>query len=260
MKKIISVLILFILIFSLSSCSLYGERENVIVGDIIYLHVKTESQEYYSVVGLSEEGKEKREILIPGEVNGLEVRSIGFLRGNTPVGSITSDNLETIYLEKYMEFCFSYFFIDCPKLKKIICLEFRDLSEDELYYSGNISPSIKNNKGEEKEERRRLPIYIFPSQDYVEYNYMAKYNYANVVYYLDENTVYYIDYYDGGKITYFPAEPIMYGYKFMGWYKEPECINKWECDKDILPEIFEEGIGRSFKVTRLYAKWGEEYV
>jgi hypothetical protein len=86
------------------------------------------------------------------------------------------------------------------------------------------------------------------------------YNYANVVYYLDENTVYYIDYYDEGKITYFPEEPIKYGYKFMGWYKEPECINKWDYENDILPEIFEEGIGRSFKVTRLYAKWVEEYV
>ena len=59
MKRIISLLILFILIFSLSSCSLYGERETVAIGDLLYLHVKLESDEYYSVVGLSEEGKER---------------------------------------------------------------------------------------------------------------------------------------------------------------------------------------------------------
>lgn len=260
MKRIISLLILFILIFSLSSCSLFGERENVTVGDIIYLHVKTQSQEYYSVVGLSEEGKEKREIVIPGEVNGLEVRTIGFLRGLKCIGSITSDNLETIYLEKYMDFCFSYFFIDCPKLKKIICLEFKDLSDDELYYAGNIGPAIINNKGKENEEIRGLPIYIFPSKDYVECFYLSIYNYANVVYYLDENTVYYIDYYDEGKITYFPEEPIKYGYKFVGWYKEPECINKWDYENDLLPEILKEDDVLTFKVTRLYAKWVEEYV
>ena len=259
MKRIISLLILFILIFSLSSCSLYGERENVTVGDIIYLHVKTQSQEYYSVVGLSEEGKEKREIVIPGEVNGLEVRTIGFLRGLKRVGSITSDNLETIYLEKYMDFCFSYFFIDCPKLKKIICLEFKDISRDEFYSASDEEPVIINNKGKENEEVKSISIYIFPSQDYLEFGERL-YSYANVVYYLDKNTVYYIDFYDQGKITYFPEEPIKYGYKFVGWYKESECINKWDYESDLLPEILKEDDVLTFKVTRLYAKWVEEYV
>ena len=160
-----------------------------------------------------------------------------------------------------MEFCFNIFFIDCPKLKKIICLEFRDLSREEFYSSSNNRQIIINNKDKENEESRFLPVYIFPSQDYLEFGERL-YSYANVVYYFDKNTVYYIDYYDEGKITYFPTEPIKYGYKFMGWYKEPECINKWDYENDILPEILEEDYDYilRFKVTRLYAKWGEEYV
>lgn len=35
---------------------------------------------------------------------------IGFLRSNTCVGSITSDTLEIIYLEKYLEFLHNEFF------------------------------------------------------------------------------------------------------------------------------------------------------
>ena len=39
-----------------------------------------------------------------------------------------------------------------------------------------------------------------------------------------------------------------------------ECINKWDYENDILPEILEEDDILRFKVTRLYAKWVEEYV
>ena len=44
-----------------------------------------------------------------------------------------------------------------------------------------------------------------------------------------------------------PAVPIRKGYTFVGWYKEPDCINAWDFDTDIVTE----------PIT-LYAKWTEE--
>ena len=55
------------------------------------------------------------------------------------------------------------------------------------------------------------------------------------------------------------------GYAFMGWYKEPECINEWDFEKDIVPEkVYVERYIESkenmyrfyeYKETILYAKW-----
>ena len=66
------------------------------------------------------------------------------------------------------------------------------------------------------------------------------------------------DFERGGKIENTPYEPLREGYKFAGWYKEPECINAWDFEKDILPmpEYYENG-ELKFIETKLYAKWEE---
>ena len=54
-----------------------------------------------------------------------------------------------------------------------------------------------------------------------------------------------------------PYEPIREGYSFAGWYKEPECINEWNFNKDKLPkfEYDADGYITNFVETKLYAKW-----
>jgi hypothetical protein len=59
-KKICLILILIITAFSLTSCVQY---EEVIVGDFVYV-LSDHSDLYYNVVGISEEGKEKKDGLI----------------------------------------------------------------------------------------------------------------------------------------------------------------------------------------------------
>lgn len=49
---------------------------------------------------------------------------------------MTSDTLEIIYLEKYLEFSHNEFFNNCPKLRKIICLELVDKVEELYDYQG----------------------------------------------------------------------------------------------------------------------------
>ena len=75
---------------------------------------------------------------------------------------------------------------------------------------------------------------------------------ANVSYYLNyaENNYYYIDYYEKGeKILYIPPEPQRDGYLFGGWFKEADCINRWNFDFDTLQITDEE------QEVKLYAKW-----
>jgi len=47
------------------------------------------------------------------------------------------------------------------------------------------------------------------------------------------------------------------GYAFVGWYKEPECVNAWDFDNDRLPkfEYDSDGYITNFVETKLYAKW-----
>jgi hypothetical protein len=86
-------------------------------------------------------------------------------------------------------------------------------------------------------------------------------NPANVTYYYNyeirkNDGIYWIDDYDGELISYIPENPYRAGYTFCGWYKEPECINKWDFEKDIVPEKeITEGNTYIFKELKLYAKW-----
>lgn len=73
-----------------------------------------------------------------------------------------------------------------------------------------------------------------------------------------ENEGYYwVDNFDyGSTIKYIPENPEREGYLFGGWYKEPECVNIWDFDKDTLPEQkLDEEDREIYQETRLYAKW-----
>lgn len=65
------------------------------------------------------------------------------------------------------------------------------------------------------------------------------------------------DFERGGLIENTPYEPQRKGYTFGGWYKEPQCINKWNFETDTLPEATydEDGYVTDFVETKLYAKW-----
>lgn len=69
--------------------------------------------------------------------------------------------------------------------------------------------------------------------------------------------VFLIDNHEAGeKVMQPPYEPIREGYTFSGWYKEAECINKWDFENDVMPEFrYDENDERIFEITYLYAKW-----
>ncbi len=56
-----------------------------------------------------------------------------------------------------------------------------------------------------------------------------------------------------------PYIPLREGYIFGGWYKEEECINKWNFEKDTLPQtLYNENGEEVYQETKLYAKWTKE--
>ena len=63
----------------------------------------------------------------------------------------------------------------------------------------------------------------------------------------------------GTTIETTPYEPIRDGYTFSGWYKESECINAWNFEKDTLPQTqYDEQEREIYQETKLYAKWIKE--
>jgi hypothetical protein len=81
---------------------------------------------------------------------------------------------------------------------------------------------------------------------------------GNVVYFLNEQEdIYYIDFCENITSDNLPKDPKRDGYKFMGWYKEKECINEWDIKVDVLPEIKKIGDIIEYEVVNLYAKWEE---
>lgn len=61
---------------------------------------------------------------------------------------------------------------------------------------------------------------------------------------------------EGGLIEPPPYDPTREGYEFLGWYKEPECVNVWDFEADTLPEAEYDDAGEViYRETRLYAKW-----
>lgn len=254
-KRIILIVLLYYCLFVIISCIVTDSE--ITQGDFVYKHFKTSSEEYYVVLGLSEEGKEKKILTIPSEVRGVKVKKIGYRKHLRTVGSIESKNLEILYIEKYIEFGHQLF-LNCPNLEKIICLEFVDKTNTDEYYDLYYQ-NVINNKGTEDEEYRRVGVYVYPEEDYIVDRQNILYSYANVVYYLDKDTVYYIDFYDNEKITDIPSNPVLDGYEFIGWFKEEECINEWDFDNEIAEVIYEaDGITRYYNVNRLYAKWNKK--
>ena len=84
------------------------------------------------------------------------------------------------------------------------------------------------------------------------------------------NTAYFFNYEEAPNEGYFfinnfeygsliedtPYKPTRNGYNFAGWYKEPECVNKWDFKKDKLhEEKYDEEGNFAFEELGLYAKW-----
>ena len=151
--------------------------------------------------------------------------------------------------------------------------EYNSLAEDQIFYfhedfHSYVVANLKNLYSISK-------YYIW--NDFCDRTTLSRYNgselkstitfyKANIAFYFNyqnspNNDVFFVDNSEyGGTIRNTPYNPIRNGYKFTGWFKETECINKWNFDTDTLPivDLDEEGNVAEFIETKLYAGWQKD--
>ena len=238
-KKILMIISLVILIISLSGCK-DNEYES---GNYKYTILNGNAYIYE----LSEEGKKQEVLILPTELEGYKTglgNYYGMLRGHEL--NFESDNLNELYFNTSI-------------IKNLyheeICVYARIYTQTETklflpYYNFEHNFDIKT----------LASNVIYQSyetgNDYID-------NIANVSYYYNYDNshtinwkTYFIDDLDNELITNIPPNPIREGYKFKGWYKEKECINKWDFEKDIIPsKEYDKDGNYIFKETAIYAGW-----
>ena len=222
-------------------------------GDFYYAIMTDDEsgEQYIRLQGLTEQGQQKMYVIVPSEINGIKVRELNYKGGDWyHEGGFVSDVLEKIYIPTSVvvaELAFAH----CPKLNKVIMLDKNGLElYDDRYYKRVFIMSDKYNSYEYGNSN--FYQYVFPVNVYFA-NLSFMYNYKEA----ENHGYYWIDDCDyGGIIDFIPSEPKREGYTFGGWYKEAECINKWNFETDTLPEqIFDEEGKEIYQETKLYAKW-----
>lgn len=243
--KILVATILMATTLMLSACS--GCVRNEEWG---YFTVKFyDDRETAYITGLTELGKQQRFLVIPEEIDGVKVSTIGerpLLQMWSSIGSadICSEKLEKVYFPTSV-YIVAGSFRNSSKFVKAVLI-------DGGHINGLNDVTMK--------------YYSYQAYMDMELADHLHYTCANVSYFynydIEENYGYYwIDDWDyGSKIEFIPPEPERKGYTFGGWYKEPECINEWDFEMDVLPEectgINEEGEEEVvYQETKLYAKW-----
>ncbi len=208
--------------------------------------VKTYQDEYFTyskneylnddliyLTGLTEKGKEQEVLFIPSEYNGNRI----ILKSNsliTTLVSIDSEKLKKIYISEVITGCGNLNFVN--GYIEIITL------------SNNIESTPDRGQVFVTSEafERKNSKFIMPA------NVSYKWNYEGA----PNSGYYWIDDYDNELIVYIPVNPVREGYRFIGWYKEPECINQWNFNVDIVPaKLYNSDNEYQYHETILYAKW-----
>ena len=206
---------------------------------------------YYMAIGLTELGKQQKVLAIPETFNDLEV----VLRGGPAYATALNCTISSRNLEKlFVPYTINAWERECFQEKqKIITITNTPIYDGNTYrFNMYVSSYLYENANK----------YLESIGYITKYNDIRKCHIANVSYHFNyegaPNVGYYwLDDYDyGEQISYIPKEPIREGYIFSGWYKEKECINKWDFELDRLPnELLDEENEIVFQETMLYAKW-----
>ena len=208
--------------------------------------IKTYEDEYFTyskneylndgliyLTGLTEKGKEQEVLFIPSEYEGNKV----ILKANSLITTLVnfdSEKLKKVYISDGVTNCGNLNVVN--GFIKIIILS-------------NDVESIPN-RGQifvtSEAFEREISKFIMPANVSYKWNYEGAPNFG----------YYWIDDYDNELIDYIPVDPVREGYKFAGWYKETECINKWNFENDIIPaKVYNSDNEYQYKETILYAKW-----
>ena len=245
MRRLLRTFLLLMLLVTLFGCDFWHYSDEYIVYNSM--------GDSYTIVSLTDLGKSQDYIIIPAYVNGHKVEVAGVGLHSNNIG-----NVKKVFISQEIN-TWEYDTLQEDGVKTFILSNYIGDDDSEYHYLYVSSWLYNNlnygNQGETVLEDNKLSYY----KAMWFYNYV---NVANVSYpYNYENSpnegYYWIDDYNyGEKIIIIPPEPVRDGYIFDGWYKEPECQNKWLFDIDVLPEIsYDENGDVVYNETELYAKW-----
>lgn len=226
------------------------ERRLVINGDFVYAKFGDEA----SIMCISEEGKKKDTLVFQTKFDDYRVTSIGA----QIINHRYLDNLDITNPNVY--FCNVYFnagvYINYEGSRNIyIPSNYDDYFPREKTYYANVFLSYD--------------LYKFFLKYETDWYDIDKVYCANVMYYSSEydyqsDYCFFVDDVDGETVSVIPPDPCREGYKFMGWYKEKERINKWDFENDVVPKKKYDENGKyiymeddKYTGTILYAKWEE---
>lgn len=244
MKRSGQFILIFILttlcVVSLCACTKQDGGENPIPftsGDFICVRLSLNGNVLY-ILGLSEEGKKKEVIMIPGDIDGEKIYGMSkYERRNiydTVLAfmpdsySFESENLKKVYWNKPGGSTYNaYFGVDIivqPMASKLM-----DFNGGRVYVS---DPSI------------------YPDRVFAEPSFMTV-DKVNCFFYV-QNNVYWVDHIseDGDGVYLTPHDPVLTGFDFEGWYLDPECKNAWNG---------EFALPAGSETLSLYAKLSEHY-
>jgi len=277
MKKIITVLLAAVMLFSLASCKPDSISEEFI-SDGLFKYYYIKKSDCYALVGNNQKtmpdplylpayykGKEVRgiycretlrfhDIYYNIELNGVNRvyfpyacdLDLGLVNGLGHLGITVPDEAFFVYENEVDDL---YQWIRSPKSDYRICFLTKTLYEeyvnkyDDMYREGKIGEYITSFYDNYSKLKYKVQIantsYLFNYEDAPNGGYF----FTN-------------DFERGGKIENAPYEPLRNGYTFGGWYKEAECENKWDFETDKLPDAeYDENNILKFVETCLYAKW-----
>ncbi|MBE7089002.1 MAG: hypothetical protein E7370_05785 [Clostridiales bacterium] len=221
-------------------------------GDFKYYYIKDE--DCYAIVGTTEQGF-KQTVYVPTHFRGKEVRYTGLVRTNfngADVYALKVENCERLYFsyliasdigstlrgevvnayfvngvsEKSVEWIwattlgatFNVSYINASAYEKIKIFTKKKYGE-ELFSEVGKSQYIFNGKLLHTITKK---IFMIANISYI-FNYEGA---PNEGYFFINNLEY------GSFMEDTPYEPIRDGYMFAGWYKESECLNKWNFEMD----------------------------
>jgi len=256
MKKLFNVLLGLLLITTLASCRPDSEVLKVVeYGDFI---CATNSALFdgeegdISIIGLSEQGKQKEVLVFPNCIEGHRVVAFGskiYFRTTDPI-EIT--NAKKIY--------FCNLLVDRKHF--YCCIKYANPKKYNFFAAG-LGTEMQYLFDEALNENSNVYVdsYIYMEKYY---DYMKQYydlSVSTISYYVNEEVCYFVDYVINDKVEVIPPDPYIKGYEFEGWYEDLSYTKKWDFNNIINPlprekdPEYEEYPEVDYLPVKVYAKW-----
>ena len=269
-KRTLLFFMLTLNLLVLCSCFSKKVEDNNIYSE--HLIFQQRKNGYYQVVGLTEDGKQSKTLVFPSYYDGIAVNGIGIVsyglyhsesidrKGFVYIPNrLDVSNVENIYIASNYtnDFVFEGY---SNNLKKCVYLSHIQFCNNNNSYLKSYIEDIKIS-------------FSYVDLDYVNVFCLEEYNFlkglypyyfdvennivvANIEFYYNNDPakqrLYWIDYEKDEKLIFEPPVPNCDGREFIGWYTEPECINKWDFNEDMIEKSADLN---NMVQLKLYAKW-----